>query len=138
MRAIRLLLVDDESRYVETLSKRLTARGLYVEGVHSGMEAVAVLEARPFDVVLLDVRMPGMDGIATLREIKKVQPLIQVVLLSGNASINAAIEGMRLGAMDYLLKPADLEDVLAKVEEAFEKKGVEEARRSEEKGAPRR
>ncbi|MEW5763611.1 MAG: response regulator [Acidobacteriota bacterium] len=135
MRVIRLLLVDDESRYVETLSKRLTARGLYVEGVHSGKEAIAVLESRPFDVVLLDVRMPGMDGIATLREIKKIQPLVQVVLLSGNASINAAIEGMRLGAMDYLLKPADLEDVLAKVEEAFEKKGAEEARSREEKGA---
>jgi DNA-binding response OmpR family regulator len=126
MRVIRLLLVDDEERFVETLRKRLTARGLYVEGVHSGEAALALLQTRPFDVVLLDVRMPGMDGIQTLREIKKLQPLVQVILLSGNASINTAIEGMRLGATDYLLKPAEIEEVMAKVEEAFERKRLEE------------
>jgi DNA-binding response OmpR family regulator len=126
MRVIRLLLVDDEERFVETLRKRLTARGLYVEGVHSGEAALSLLQTRPFDVVLLDVRMPGMDGIQTLREIKKLQPLVQVILLSGNASINTAIEGMRLGATDYLLKPAEIEEVMAKVEEAFERKRLEE------------
>ncbi|MGA9750472.1 MAG: response regulator [Acidobacteriota bacterium] len=126
MRVIRLLLVDDEERFVETLGKRLTARGLYVEGTHSGEAALALLQARPFDVVLLDVRMPGMDGIQALREIKKVQPLVQVILLSGNASINTAVEGMRLGAADYLLKPAEIEEVMAKVEEAFERKRLEE------------
>ncbi len=125
-RPIRLLIVDDEQRLVETLSKRLTARGLYVEGVHSGPEALAVIQARPFDVALLDVRMPGMDGIAVLREAKKLQPLLQVIMLSGNASINAAVEGMRLGALEYLLKPANLDDVLAKIEEAFKKKRLEE------------
>jgi DNA-binding NtrC family response regulator len=125
-RPIRLLVVDDEKRFVEVLSKRLTARGLYVEGVTSGPEALALLQDRPFDVVLLDVRMPGMDGIAALREIKKVQPLVQVIMLSGTASINAAVEGMRLGAMEYLLKPASFDDVLAKIEEAFSKKRLRE------------
>jgi len=125
-RLIRLLIVDDEERFVETLSKRLTARGLYVEGAHSGPEALSMLNARPFDVVLLDLRMPGMDGLQTLREIRLAQPLLQAVMLSGNASINAAVEGMRLGASDYLLKPADIEDVVAKVEEAFEKKRLKE------------
>lgn len=125
-RPIRLLIVDDERRFVETLSKRLTARGLYVEGAFSGAEAIAILQDHPFDVALLDVRMPGMDGLATLREIRKVQPLLQVIMLSGTASINAAVEGMRLGATEYLLKPAHLEDVLAKIEAAFHKKQVGE------------
>lgn len=129
-RPIRLLIVDDEVRLVETLSKRLTARGLYVEGVHSGGEALALLQSTPFDVALLDVRMPVMDGLTALREIKKIQPLLQVIMLSGNASINAAVEGMRLGALEYLLKPANIEDVLAKVEEAFKKKRLEEERQS--------
>ena len=129
-RPIRLLIVDDEKRFVETLSKRLTARGLFVEGAHSGPEAVAIAQSHPFDVVLLDFRMPGMDGLATLREMKKTQPLLQVILLSGNASINIAVEAMRLGAVDYLLKPADIEDVLGKVEEAFERKKLQEENRA--------
>ena len=126
MRVTRLLLVDDEARFVDTLTKRLKMRGYYVEGVYSGQDALDVLQRRPFDVVLLDVRMPGMDGITTLREVKKIQPPVQVVRLSGNASINPAIEAMRLGATDYLLKPAELEDITAKVDEAFEKKRLEE------------
>ncbi len=133
-RPIRLLIVDDEARLVETLSKRLTARGLYVEGVHSGADALALLQGKPFDVALLDVRMPGMDGLTTLREIKKLQPLLQVIMLSGNASINAAVEGMRLGASEYLLKPANIDDVLAKIEEAFHKKLIQEERLAAQPG----
>jgi DNA-binding response OmpR family regulator len=128
MRIIRLLLVDDEPRLVETLSKRLAARGFYVEGAHSGAEALEIAGARPFDVVLLDVRMPVMDGLETMRGIARLQPLAKVVLLSGNASINAAVEGMRLGAFDYLLKPADIDEILAKVQSAFERKCLEEQR----------
>ncbi len=126
MRIIRLLLVDDEQRFVETLAKRLTARGFYVETASSGQQALDLLGTRPFDVVLLDVRMPGMDGIETLRNIGRLQPLVKVILLSGHASINVAVEGMRLGAYDYLLKPAELDDILAKVDAAFEKKRLEE------------
>ncbi|MEW5984711.1 MAG: response regulator [Acidobacteriota bacterium] len=126
MRVVRLLLVDDEARFVETLSKRLTSRGYYVEKALSGQEALDLVTSRPFDVMLLDVRMPGMDGLETLRAVHRLQPLVKVILLSGHASINAAVEGMRLGAYDYLLKPTDLEDILAKVEAAFEKKRLEE------------
>jgi DNA-binding NtrC family response regulator len=126
MRIARLLVVDDEARFVETLSKRLTARGFYVDGAPSGEQALALLESRPFDVVILDVRMPGMNGLDTLRAIRKLQPLVKVILLSGHASINSAVEGMRLGATDYLLKPADLDDLLARVEAAVEKKRLEE------------
>jgi DNA-binding NtrC family response regulator len=132
-RPIRLLIVDDEARLVETMSKRLTARGVFVEGVHSGAEALSMLQGKPFDVALLDVRMPGMDGLATLKEMKKVQPLLQVIMLSGNASINAAVEGMRLGALEYLLKPANIEDVLAKIEEAYNKKRLQEEHQAEQR-----
>ncbi len=127
MRVVRLLLVDDEARFVETLSKRLTARGYEVEGALGGPQALELLAARPFDVVLLDVWMPGIDGLEVLKAIRRLHPGVKVVLVSGNASINAAVEGMRLGAIDYLLKPVEIDDVLAKVEEAFEKKIIEEA-----------
>jgi DNA-binding NtrC family response regulator len=133
MRIVRLLLVDDETRFVETLSKRLAARGFYVEGAYSGQQALELVASRPFDVVLLDVRMPGMDGLETLQAMRKLQPLVKVILLSGAASINAAVEGMRLGAVDYLLKPADLDDILAKVDAAFEKKRLEEEQAGEKR-----
>ncbi len=127
MKTVRLLLVDDEARFVETLSKRLAARGFDVEGALGGRDALELLGARPFDVVLLDVWMPEMDGLEVLKEIRRLHPSVRVVLVSGNASITAAVEGIRLGATDYLLKPVDIEDVLAKVEAAFEKKSLEEA-----------
>jgi DNA-binding NtrC family response regulator len=123
---MRMLLVDDEARFVETLSKRLAARGFDVAQAFSGQEALSRLAVDETDVVLLDVRMPGMDGLETLRAIRREHPLVKVILLSGHASINAAVEGMRLGASDYLLKPVDLEDLLAKMESAVEKKRIEE------------
>ncbi len=126
MRVVRLLLVDDEARFVETLSKRLAMRGYYVDGACSGSRALDLLVAKPFDVVLLDVRMPGMDGLETLRAIQELQPLVKVILISGDASIGAAVEGMRHGAVDYVLKPSDLDDLLARVDSAFEKKRLEE------------
>ncbi len=126
MRQMRMLLVDDEARFVETLSKRLTARGFEVAQAFSGQEALSRLATDECDVVLLDVRMPGMDGLETLRAIRREHPLVKVILLSGHASINAAVEGMRLGASDYLLKPVDLEDLLGRMESAVEKKRIEE------------
>jgi DNA-binding NtrC family response regulator len=127
MNGAKILLVDDEARFVETLSKRLAARGFDVDGASSGPEALERLRVRSFDVVLLDVWMPGMDGLEVLKEIRRLHPSVRVVLVSGNASITAAVEGIRLEATDYLLKPVDIDDVLAKVEEAFEKKRIEEA-----------
>lgn len=131
MRQMRMLLVDDEVRFVETLSKRLAARGFEVAQAFSGQEALSQLTADECDIVLLDVRMPGMDGLEALRAIRRDHPLVKVILLSGHASINAAVEGMRLGASDYLLKPVDLEDLLAKMESAFEKKRIEEEDKGE-------
>lgn len=120
MDSFKLLVVDDEIDFMETLIKRLRKRNLDVTGVESGEEALKLLKEQDFDVVLLDVKMPkGMDGIETLREIKKIRPLIEVVLLTGHASIETNIVGKKLGAFDYLLKPIMLDDLLIKLSAAF-------------------
>ena len=123
MGSFKILVVDDEIDFMETLIKRMRKRDLDVTGVESGEDALKLLKKQDFDVVLLDVKMPqGMDGIETLREIKKIRPLIEVVLLTGHASIETRIEGKKLGAFDYLLKPIILDDLLIKLSAAFKKK----------------
>lgn len=118
-----VLLVDDEIPFVETMTKRLNKRNLTVVTALSGKEALETLDkTRNADVVILDVKMPGMDGIETLKEIKNAHPLIEVIMLTGHATIETAIEGMRLGAFDYLMKPCDMDVLMAKVEEATKKK----------------
>jgi DNA-binding NtrC family response regulator len=121
----RALVVDDEPDFLETLVNRLGKRSIDTAGVRSGEEAVEVMKKKPFDVVVLDIKMPGgMDGIETLREMKKIQPLAEVILLTGHASVETSIEGMKLGAFDYLIKPIKLEELLTKMAEAFEKKNA--------------
>ena len=118
-----VLVVDDEEDFLDTIVKRLNKRKISAIGVKSGEEALEVIKDRLVDVVILDIKMPGgMDGIETLREIKKIQPICEVILLTGHGSMETSIEGMKLGAFDYLLKPVKLEDLLPKLEEAFEKK----------------
>jgi DNA-binding NtrC family response regulator len=121
-----VLLVDDEVPFVETMTKRLSKRQLMVLSAYSGREALEKLEKNAVDVVILDVKMPGMDGIETLREIKKTHPLVEVIMLTGHATVETAVEGMRLGAFDYLMKPCEIEELLAKVDEAKEKKSKHE------------
>jgi DNA-binding NtrC family response regulator len=102
----RALVVDDEQDFLETVVNRLQKRNIDTAGAKSGEEAIEIMKKKLFDVVILDVKMPGgMDGIETLREIKKLQPLAEVLLLTGHASVETSIEGMKLGAFDYLLKP---------------------------------
>ena len=121
-----LLLVDDEVPFVETMTKRLSKRQLVVLPAYSGREALEKLGKNAVDVVILDVKMPGLDGIETLREIKKAHPLVEVIMLTGHATVETAVEGMRLGAFDYLMKPCEIEELLAKVKEAKDKKGKHE------------
>jgi DNA-binding NtrC family response regulator len=121
-----VLLVDDEVPFVETMTKRLSKRQLVVLPAYSGREALEKLEKNAVDVVILDVKMPGMDGIEALREIKKAYPLVEVIMLTGHATVETAVEGMRLGAFDYLMKPCEIEELLAKVGEAKEKKSKHE------------
>jgi DNA-binding NtrC family response regulator len=118
----KILLVDDEERFRTTLGKMLKAHGLEVTALGSGREALEELGEKDYDVVVLDVRMPDLDGIATLTEIKKIAPQTEVILLTGHASLDAAVEAMRLGGYDYLLKPCPVEDLLAKIESAYERK----------------
>ena len=118
-----MLLVDDEVSFVETLCKRLEKRNMKILAAFGGQEALVILgKNRNLDVVLLDVKMPDMDGIETLRKIKKDFPLMEVIMLTGHASVETAIEGMKLGAYDYLMKPCDIAKIVLKVEEATQKK----------------
>lgn len=118
-----VMLVDDEVPFVETMTKRLKKRDLRVISAHSGEESLEMLSKNQnLDVIILDVKMPGMDGIDTLKEIKKGYPLAEVVMLTGHATVESAIEGMKQGAFDYLMKPCEIEDLLKKVEEAAKKK----------------
>ncbi|MBI5551406.1 MAG: response regulator [Desulfobacterales bacterium] len=119
MNGPRILIVDDEERYRTTLTKRILERQLDATSVGSGQEALAELKRKLYDVVVLDVKMPGLDGIETLKEIKKTTPNVEVILLTGHASVDSAVDGMRLGAFDYLLKPCELEILLEKINGAF-------------------
>ena len=126
MDAIRVLLVDDEEEFLDTLIKRMRKRNLDITGAKSGEEALSVLGQTPVDIVVLDVRMPGIDGIETLKEIKEHFPLIEVIMLTGHASVEVAVQGMELGAFDYLMKPMDIDELLYKVEDAYKSKRIQE------------
>ena len=121
-----VLLVDDEVPFVETMTKRLSKRQLMVIPAYTGREALEKLGKNTVDVVILDVKMPGMDGLETLAAIKDHHPLVEVIMLTGHATVKSAVEGMRLGAFDYLMKPCEMEELLAKVGEAKEKKSKHE------------
>lgn len=129
MQYFNVLIVDDEEDFLETLVKRMEQRKIDAAGVRSGEEALELMKKKSYDVVILDVKMPGgMDGIETLREMKKTQPLTEVILLTGHASVETSIEGMKLGAFDYVLKPVKLEDLLSKVADAIQKKDSQESK----------
>lgn len=126
MEKIRVLLVDDEEDYRTTLAKRMAKRKVQVTEAENGPAALEILGKGDFDVVVLDVRMPGMDGIETLRRIKAINPLVEVIMLTGHASVESGIEGMRLGAFDYLMKPCEINDLLLKIQDAYQRKLVQE------------
>ncbi len=115
----RVLLVDDETDFLESLGQRLRLRGVPTLTAASGPEALSILGDQPVDVVVLDVRMPGMDGIETLRRIKESHPRVEVVMLTGHADLETSLEGMRFGFFDYLTKPVQLPLLLEKIDDAF-------------------
>ncbi|MBU0992073.1 MAG: response regulator [Proteobacteria bacterium] len=122
-----ILLVDDEQPFVETMTKRLEKRNYKVNAAFSGYDAIKILEKESqVEVVILDVKMPGKDGIGVLQEIKQKYPLIEVIMLTGHATVESAIQGMKLGAYDYLMKPCDMNELVAKVDEATGKKRAHE------------
>jgi len=129
----RVLVVDDNKDYVDMISSRLTDAGEKVTPAFSGTECLSLLEKKTIDVVLLDIGMPGMDGIRTLQEIKRRFPLVEVIFMTGHGTIQSAVKGMKLGAFDYLLKPADLHDLCEKIQDARKRKEdhAERIRRAE-------
>lgn len=122
----RVLVVDDEADFLETLVRRLGKRQVEAQGVPGGREALEFLSQRSVDVVILDVRMPGMNGLEVLQEIKKRWPDVEVILLTGHASVESGLQGMELGAFDYVMKPCKLTELLPKIELAYERKCLRE------------
>lgn len=125
---IRILLVDDEEDFVEMLALRLEELGEKVIPAYNGRQCIETLEKEAVDVVILDIKMPGMDGMQTLKEIKRKFPLVEVIMLTGHGTAQTAVEGMKVGAFDYLLKPADFEDLASKLENARKRKEEQEER----------
>ena len=122
-----VMLVDDEADFIDTMSKRLQKRDVKVLTAYNGEEALEqVSRNRNLEVMILDVKMPGMDGLEVLTEMKKNYPLVEVIMLTGHATIESAIEGMKAGAFDYLMKPCDLDQLMEKVQEAVNKRKAQE------------
>jgi DNA-binding NtrC family response regulator len=130
MERIRMLLVDDEDDFRITLANRLKLRKIDITDAASGSEAINLVKEKSFDVAVIDVKMPGIDGIETLAEIKKIDPSIEVIMLTGHASIESGMESMKIGAYDYVMKPCDIDELLTKTADAYQhklllEKGVE-------------
>lgn len=122
MQSPKILMVDDEEDLMKTVVNRLNKRNFKTTGVLSGEEALETIKKDPFDIVVLDVKMRGIDGIETLRELKKIDPGIEVILLTGHASVDAALDGMKLGAYEFLMKPCKIEELIEKIDGAWEVK----------------
>lgn len=121
---MRILIVDDEKEFLSLIEKRLSRRRMEVRTADSGQAALEIVRAERFDAVVMDVRMPGMDGLETLRQMKQIAPALPVLLLTGHASLGVAVNGMELGAFDYMLKPVAINELLMKLEEAARSGGA--------------
>lgn len=119
---MRLMLVDDEKRFLSTMQKLLKKKEYDVTTASSGLEALEQLRQKDFDVVVLDVKMPGMDGLEVLKVIKTEFPLTEVIMLTGHATVESAVDGLKCGAIDYLMKPTSVEELIQKAEEAYSKR----------------
>jgi two-component system, OmpR family, response regulator CpxR len=125
---IRVLLVDDEKDFIDVLAERLEARDFTTSRAYSGDEAMKLVREKDVDVVLLDVQMPAKDGVTVLREIKAFNPLVEVIMLTGHSTVESAVEGMKIGAFDYLLKPTETKDLVEKIVLSYKRKSEQETR----------
>jgi DNA-binding NtrC family response regulator len=132
MKGSKVLLVDDEAVFTNNMAKLLTNRGYKVTAVNSGDAAIRALQDQSFDVVVLDLKMPGMDGITTLKQIKKLGLFTEILILTGHGSIDTALEAIKLGAYDYLTKPCEIGELVAKIEGAWSKKNDAKKRDTKE------
>ncbi len=122
MEKMRLMLVDDEERYLQTTKKLIEKMGYQVFTAQSGKEALETLKFQNIHVVILDIKMPGMDGNETLKAMKSLDPLVEVIMLTGHTTVDSVINGSKSRAYDYLMKPTDIDEIIAKAIEAFEKR----------------
>lgn len=129
----KVLLVDDERDFTEILSERMESRGLDVDTAASGPEALEKVKQRPYDAIILDLAMPEMDGIETMRRLLDENPDLQVILLTGHATLQKGVEAMKLGAVDFLEKPAEIQKLMEKIEEAKATRMLLVEKRVEEK-----
>ncbi len=120
-RNIQILIIDDETAFLDVLVKRLMKRGIQAVWADNGEKGISLFKLNPVDIVILDVCMPGIDGIQTLKIIKKIQPLTQVILLTGHACLDTARSGMDLDAFDYMMKPLEMNELIYKLEDAYDK-----------------
>jgi len=130
---IKVLLVDDEPHFVKLLAERLEGRGFNVETAGGGPEAIDKAKEEPFDAIILDLLMPDMDGLETLKQLKSINPDLQVILLTGHGTIDKGVEAMKLGAMDFVEKPADFKELLEKIKKAKDKRMLLVSKRHEER-----
>jgi len=112
---IKILLIDDEGEFVSTLAERLELRGYAAKTSEDGESGISMIESEAFDIVILDLMMPGLSGLETLRQIKIINSKLPVILLTGHGSTKEGMEGMRLGAFDYLMKPLDISELINKI-----------------------
>ncbi len=122
----KVLLVDDEEGFLTVLERRLKSRGFDTWTASNGLDGLRLVAEHPIDVVILDVKMPGLGGIETLRNIKLKHPLVEVVLLTGHGLVDTAVEGLKVGAFDYITKPCDISILIGKINDARVKKEVAE------------
>ena len=131
MRKPRLLIVDDEIPFTTNLLKLLSRKGYEVSAVNDGYSALRIIEEQEFDVVILDQKMPGLDGVTTLKELKKKRPHLEVIMLTGHGSIESGVQGLQLGAFNYVMKPITFPELLEQIVHAYERKVIEEERSQE-------
>ena len=129
----KILLVDDDMDFLSIMSERMQTRGMDVSTAASAKEAIQMAEAESFDAIILDLQMPEMDGLEALKVLKAQKPELQVILLTGHATIEKGVEAMKLGAMDLMEKPADLKTLAEKIKKAQAKKMILVEKQSEEK-----
>lgn len=129
----KILLIDDETEFLEIMSERMANRGMDVSTVASAKEAIEMVQKKAYDAIIVDLMMPEMDGLQLLEKLKKINPEVQVIMLTGHATVEKGIEAMKLGAMDLLEKPADLDSLSEKIHKAKARKMILVEKKTEEK-----
>ena len=126
MKPAKILVVDDEVIFANNISKLISKRGYEVETVYNGESALEVLKENDFDVIILDLKMPGLDGLTTLKQIKEKKSDVEVIILTGHGSMDSGIDGIQMGAFDFIMKPVRFDDLHEKVRQAFQRKQIQQ------------